>query len=422
MDRKKIDRRHFLYTLGSAAGAGLLLTSIPHVESIFASENNGKNKGLKARLGIIGIGDRGKLLLTYLLMNQNAEIVAISDNYEPNMHKAIEMTGGLAKPYIDYRRLLERKDIDAVIIAVPLHEHARITLDAFQAGKHVFCEKSMARTIEDTQKMVKAYKNSGKILQIGHQRLFNPKYLKAYEMVKNGEIGKIGQIRAYWHRNANWRRPVPRPELERKINWRLYKEYSVGLMTELASHQIQVANWFLGEVPTSVCGAGSIVYWKDGREVYDNVNLVYSYPSGINLIYDSMISNKHYGLEEQIMGDKGTLEMEVGKFYQEEPAAAPAVLQLINDIEHKVFDTIPIGGPSWVPETATSTKGEYIIKTFPQPDDTQLEMDAFVDRVISGKPSDELVKQGYYATIAALAGQEAMEKGSTIAFPKDDLF
>ena len=107
------------------------------------------------------------------------------------------------------------------------------------------------------------------------------------EFIRAGQLGNITQIRAYWHRNNDWRRTVPSPELEKKINWRLYKEFSCGLMTELASHQIQVANWALGEFPDKIMGAGSINYWKDGREVHDNVNLVYTYPGGTQLIYDS---------------------------------------------------------------------------------------------------------------------------------------
>ena len=128
-------------------------------------------------------------------------------------------------------------------------------------------------------------------------------------------------------------------DLERKINWRLYKEYSCGLMTELASHQIQVANWLKNALPVSVMGTGSINYWKDGREVFDNVALIYSYEDGTQFIYDSMTSNRHYGLEEQILGDEGTLELEVNKRYFENPPPPPeppppaGIVQLLKDIE-----------------------------------------------------------------------------------------
>jgi predicted dehydrogenase len=159
-----------------------------------------------------------------------------------------------------------------------------------KAGIHVFCEKSMARTLDNTKAMYDAHIDTGRILQIGHQRLFNPVYLEGMKRIHEGGLGQIGQMRAYWHRNNDWRRPVPdnTVEMERFINWRLYKEYSAGLLTELMSHQIQVANWALQKTPVAVTGTGSIVFWKDGREVHDNVALIYSYDDGTQFIYDSM--------------------------------------------------------------------------------------------------------------------------------------
>jgi predicted dehydrogenase len=311
-------RRDFIKTSTLAAGS-LLLSSqlLAKVAAPFSSDQ-------KVKLGVIGVGSRGRYLIKNIqsFKNDNPfDIVAICDNYEVNYQKAIKLAGPQAKPYYDYRKLLEHKELDAVIVATPLHQHAHIVIDALDAGIHVFCEKAMARTLEDTKKMADAFYSSGKVLHIGHQRLFDPKYLKGLEMVHKGELGPITQMRAYWHRNNDWRRTVPadKPKLERQINWRLYNEYSCGLMTELASHQIQVANWAKKTIPVSVRGVGSINYWKDGREVYDNVALIYSYADGTQFIYDSMTSNRHYGLQEQIMGSKGTLELETNKFYSENP-------------------------------------------------------------------------------------------------------
>ena len=190
------------------------------------------------------------------------------------------------------------------------------------------------------------------LFRSGQQRLYDPKYIRAMEVVHAGTLGDIGAIRAYWFRNNDWRRPVSSPELERKINWRLYKEYSCGLLTELATHQLQVGNWALNMIPETVTGMGDIVYWKDGRDVYDNISLIYRYPNGVKMTYESMISNKFYGLEEEILGSKGTLEPEKGKYYFEEAAPAPGILQLVNQIEHKLFVQVSFAGPSWVPETA----------------------------------------------------------------------
>jgi predicted dehydrogenase len=133
------------------------------------------------------------------------------------------------------------------------------------------------------------------------------------EMIRNGALGKITFVRAQWHRNSSWRRPVADPKLERLINWRMYKESSGGLMAELASHQIDVANWAIGDTPTAVLGTGGIDYWKDGRETNDNVQAIFEYPGGQKAVFTCILSNAHYGFSEQIMGDQGTIEITIGK-------------------------------------------------------------------------------------------------------------
>lgn len=135
---------------------------------------------------------------------------------------------------------------------------------------------------------------------------------------------------------------VPSPDLERLINWRLYREYSKGLMTELACHQLQIGSWALQKLPEKVMGHGAITYWKDGREVYDNVSCIYVFDDGVKMTFDSVISNKFYGLEEQIMGNLGTVEPEKGKYFFESVPPAPGFLQMINDWENKVFDSLPL--------------------------------------------------------------------------------
>lgn len=415
MENKTKTRRDFIQEMGIIAGSAVMLSSVPWLKA-FAQEN-AKNiaPSDRVRLGVIGVGDRGRALLLNLLEVDNVEIMAVCDNYETNYQRAIQLTGGKAKAFYDHREMLDLKDMDGVVIAVPLHEHAHITVDFLKAGYHVFCEKAVARTLEDTKRMIDSQKETGKILQIGHQRLFNPVYLKALEQVRAGEIGRITQVRAYWHRNGDWRRPVPSPELERKINWRLYKDYSAGLMTELCTHQIQVANWFIDDIPTQVMGSGSICFWNDGREVYDHVALVYDYPGGVKCVYDSMIANKHYGLEEQIQGHLGTIEPEVNRYYSENPPQAPGILQLIHSVEKGVFDVIPIGGATWIPETAVPYRGDLIANY--DNNDTYLQMVGYVKAVKAGKPYKNLLREGYHATVASLLGLQAMETNQVLPWP-----
>jgi predicted dehydrogenase len=415
MDLHSKNRRDFIRELGFLAGSATLLASVPWVKT-FAQEN-GKSiaPSDRVRVGVVGVGDRGRALLLNLKEIENVDIIAVCDDYEPNYQRAIELTAGKAKAFYDYRGMLEMKDLDAVVIATPLHLHAQATVDFLRAGIHVLCEKSMARTIEDCKWMADTAEETGKILQIGHQRLFNPVYLNALERIKAGEIGEVLQVRAFWHRNANWRRAVPSPELERKINWRLYKEYSAGLMSELGSHQIQVANWFIGKVPVRVMGSGSICYWKDGREVYDHVAVIYDYDNGAKCLYDSFISNKHYGLEEQIQGDKGTIEPEVNRIYSENPPKAPGIRQLIHSIEKGIWETIPIGGATWVPETAVPYRGNIIAPY--ENNDTLLQMIGFIKAVRNGKPYPGLLREGYHASIASLLGLQAMDTGQIVEWP-----
>ncbi|MDR3250384.1 MAG: Gfo/Idh/MocA family oxidoreductase, partial [Tannerella sp.] len=323
----------------------------------------------------------------------------------------------------------ENKDIQAVLVVTPLNEHERMAIDSLSSGKHVFCEKSVALTLEGCKHVYDAYKRYGKVLFIGQQRLFDPKYIRAMEMIHSGLIGTITGMRAYWYRNNDWRRETPSPDLERRINWRLYRDSSAGLVTELAAHQLQVGDWALGMRPESVTGYGDIVYWKDGREVYDNISLIYRYPNGIKMSYESVISNKFLGLEELILGDKGTMELEKGKYYFEEAQPAPGILQLINQIEHKIFDNVTFAGPSWVPETASINKGYYVTdkvnttsgaSSVGAAGDGSVELlTAFCNSSITGLTNDSLVEEAYYSSVFALLGLQAMEEHRIVSFPKE---
>lgn len=410
----KQSRRAFLQKTALISGGLFLGSHFPDVRAL-AAEQDETAAGVK--LGVIGTGSRGKYLMRHINLIPNVDIVAVCDNYAPHLEEGVRLTGGRAEAFSDYRKMLSGSSIDGVIIATPLYLHSVMTVDALKAGKHVFCEKAMAKTPAQCLDMFNARESTGKILLIGHQRMFNPRYLKAFEMINRGRLGDVTQIRAYWHRNNDWRRNVPEPSLERHINWRLYWDYSEGLMTELGSHQIQVANFIKKDFPRSVSGTGSINYWHDGREVFDNVNLVYEYPDRSTLIYDSMISNAHYGLEEQIMGPKGTMELEYGRLYSENPPPAPGILQLLNNIEHKIFDPLPLGGKSWIPETATEEKGEYIYEVDLDDDGSALEMEGFVRMIRENRHSDVLLREAYYASIAAVLGNEAIKKGEVLPFP-----
>lgn len=414
MEKNLINRRQFLKRIG-ALGAGALLVSSPWLSAFSEVVETAHEK---CRLAIIGPGSRGRFLMSFLVQNPKVEIVALCDIYQPSIDEALKMVPK-AKVYRDYRQVLEDKDVEAVLVATPLDSHCRIVLDAFDAGKHVFCEKSIGFTMEECYRIYRRHVQTGLIFFTGQQRLFDPRYIKVMEMIHAGTFGEINAIRTFWNRNGDWRRPVPSPELERQINWRLYREHSKGLMTELACHQLQIGSWALQRLPEKVMGHGAITYWKDGREVYDNVSCIYIFDDGVKMTFDSVISNKFYGLEEQIMGSLGTVEPEKGKFYFESVPPAPGFLQMINDWENRVFDSLPFAGTSWAPETANENHGEFILGERPKTDGTSLLLEAFAESVITRRQPERIAEEGYYASMLCLLGDQALQEGRTLCFPDE---
>jgi len=364
---------------------------------------------------VIGTGSRGKTLVQNILKTRNCTIAALCDHYEPHLAEGRKLVPAGTRAYADHRAMLDAGGLDAVVIATPLDLHARHTLDALDAGLHVWCEKSMARTIADCGAMVERARRAGKVLQIGHQRMFHPTYLNALKRVKTGEIGPITQIRASWHRNNSWRRPVPPGSSDRETNWRLYHDRSAGLMTELATHQLQVGNWFLDGVPTRVIGSGSLCFWKDGRDVYDHVALVYEYSGGRKFVYTSLLNNARYGCEEQIQGSKGTIEPELGRIYQEVPPKVLALERMREDIKRGHKRTVPIGGATWFPELPVTTPGESL--GWGQYDETMLQFEGFGEAVRANKPLPGLLQQAYNASVASLLGEQAMDRGQAMTWP-----
>ena len=417
-------RREFIKDAGIAGSA---LAAFPWLYSC-SRQAKSEITGGRARLGIVGTGSRGVYLINMLLSNPAVEIVALCDIFAPHLEDAAALCPG-AKTFADHKDLLALSEVDGVVVVTPLHAHAHITIDAFQAGKHVFCEKSMANTLDGCLKMYEAYKKSGKVLYIGQQRLFDPKFIKGIGMIHSGLIGDITGVRCYWFRNNDWRRPTSDPSLERQINWRLYSDYSGGLATELATHQLQVGNWAMKMIPDTVMGMGDIIFWKDGREVYDNINLIYRYENGVKMTYESMIANKFNGLEEQILGNKGTMELEKGKYYLEDANPAPGIVQLIYNVERQIFDNMSFAGPSWVPETAISQRGEYIMNKISttsgassvgaENDGTRELIESFCYSVITGKQPENLVEEAYYSSVLALLGLKAIEERTMITFPDE---
>jgi predicted dehydrogenase len=284
----------------------------------------------EVNVGVIGVGSRGKYITQLFLRNPGVRVTALCDVYEPRFAEGRELTGEETPVFRDHREMLDSaEDLDAVIVATPLSFHGEHMVACLERGLHVYGEKAMAYTVEDCNAVARAAKESGKHFQTGVQYRYAPWYRQAIDRIRNGEIGRVTHVYGYWHRNYNWRRPVPDPSLERLINWRLYKEFSGGLLAELGSHQIDVANWIFGETPVRVMGTGAVTFYEDGRETYDNVQAVFTYPGGGTHVFSSIIGNHKVGYQVNIYGTGGSIELtlEDGTFYFEPARANSAVPQ-----------------------------------------------------------------------------------------------
>ena len=310
-----VNRRDFVKAgVGVAAAAAVMVRPL---------KGQTKSANSSVNYGFIGPGSRGQQLLQHLSKIDKGRCVAMCDVYKENLTKGIKTVGGNPEPYYDYKELLARKDVDAVYIAVPLFKHFEVTKAALEAGKHVFCEKSLVFTPQEVHALrALMAKYPGRVFQTGLQRRYSQTYQIAKQMVDKGMLGKVTHIQAQWHRNGDWRRPVKDKSLEDQFNWRLYRKYSGGLAAELASHQIDIADWMIGTHPESVMGVGGIDFWKDGRDIYDNIQLLFTYPKGQKLIYHAITTNAHMpfrGLPEVrevgevIMGTEGTIQISLDK-------------------------------------------------------------------------------------------------------------
>ncbi len=379
------------------------------------------------KCAVIGVGSQGVTDLKRVLSVPGAQVVALCDIYEPNLKRALALVPG-AKGYKDYRQVLDRKDIEAVLVVTPLFVHAPISIDALKAGKHVFCEKMMAYSIEDAKRMARAAVASKKVLQIGHQRRSNLIYNHGWEMINKAKVcGKVTHVRAQWNRNGSWRRPVPKDTNDRHWNWRLYKDLSQGLMAELGTHQIHVTNWYLGEAPSAVVGIGGINYWKDGRTVFDNVEVIFEYPSGVKLNYTSLTTNQYDGFYEQFMGKDGTLivsQQTGGQYYREPTAEAEAWMKapLNKETGARGQTGLKLDPEATKKLGVTGTKvGQKEIKgDVSGKDDYLLEMEDFFASIRTGAPVMCDWKDGLRACVAAVRANQAMTQKTRIAIPASD--
>jgi len=290
-------------------------------------------------IGIIGVGGKGTDHLKELLGIAGAEIRGISDVYTARLDRAlttVRAKNPSVKGYPEYRELLASKDIDAVVIATPDHWHSKITIDAADAGKDVYVEKGMTRTLPEAKAMVEAVKRNKRVMQLGHQRSSSPVSWKVREIHQAGTLGHVSLVTISRFRNSkegewnyriapdagphniNWDKflgsaPKRPYDADRFFRWRKYWDYGTGISGDLLSHEWNAVNLMLGMgIPKTCVASGGIYYWTDGREVPDVLNVLYEYPEkDLSLTFSSTFSNSRAGRESEtrIFGRNATIEI-----------------------------------------------------------------------------------------------------------------
>ena len=334
-----VGRRRFLKTAG-AAGLSLALAPLRSYGQA--------DQGETLNIALVGLGAQGRVLMDAMLKIPGIRFVAICDIWpyaRTYGQRYLKKNGFEVRAYESHRELLEKeKDLHAVVVACPDFWHAPITNDCLRAGHHVYCEKMMSNTIEGARSMVRTMRETGKLLQIGHQRRSNPRYLVARNRLL-GEAHLLGRITAV---NGQWNRAVSADlgwpnhtamsaELLRRYgyddmhkfrNWRWFKKYGGGPLSDLGAHQIDIFNWFLDVSPSTVIASGGKDYYPT-HEWLDNAMVIYEYklPEGTARAFYQVqtTTSAGGGYYEQFMGTEGTLRMSENPKYTQinREAAAP---------------------------------------------------------------------------------------------------
>ena len=291
-----------------------------------AARAQGANE--RIRIGVIGTGGRARGLMSLLKRLPGNDMVAVCDVYEPRLLQASEIAGSAAAKVGDYRRILDNREIDAVVIGTPDHWHKTIALDAVAAGKDVYVEKPVSHTLAEGAEMVRAIEASKQIVQTGTQQRSWDHFVLGKQLIDSGRLGQITFVHTYWYQHAtagnyapvsleqlDWKRwlgPAPdqpfRPE--RFYQWRHFWDFGGGCLTDLMTHWIDVVQWYMGvEAPLVVASTGhnyNITSW----EAPDTVNATLEFPKDFMAVYLGTYVSKVDDGGLEFRGERGTLKID----------------------------------------------------------------------------------------------------------------
>jgi predicted dehydrogenase len=437
----KIDRRQFIKS-SATVGASLILAPrvLTGAKSFGVSDIN---------VALLGAGAEGQVLMNACLKIPGIRFKAVCDIWseysQKRVYRLLRKYGHELNKYEDYKEMLaNEKDLDAVLIATPDFWHTEHATACLEAGLHVYCEKEMSNTLEGARQIVEATKKSGKLLQVGHQRRSNPRYIHCYEhIIKEAKmLGRITTINGQWNRavqpDLGWpeKYAIPGERLEKYgfksmaqfRNWRWYKGLGGGPVVDLGSHQIDIYSWFLDAVPSSVMASGGTDYYdKKTHEWYDTVMALFEFDTPEGLVrasYQTITTNSNLGYFENFLGDQGTLQISesagrAGIFREQ---TAPLWDQWVD----KGFINAPVeeaaaptnGAVLDVRETLAPPKYELPI-TFNDPYHKP-HLENFFNSIRGTDTLNCSAEIGYETAVAVLKVNEAVEKASPVKYDKSE--
>ena len=404
----KVSRREFVKQGSTilATAAGLSALGAPAIVSA-------QNVSSRINLAVIGTGSRGGSIMRSIRDHQQSLITDLCDIYPPNLEEARSYTDNeKVRTHTDWRRVLEQKDVDAVVVSAPLYLHVPMSIAALEAGKHVFSEKSMALNMKQLNDMLAAaQKHSDLVYLVGYQSRLNESLKMVKDLVQAGALGRITQFYCHFDRNQTWKKEGLPPELERQLNWRLYKEYCGGLLTEVVTHEVDQVIDVLGTMPKSASFYGNIMVYQDGREHHDSIMGTWEMEDGVIGVGTGHLSNASQGSGWTMLGTHGTVESYGGtlKIYWEKQARH---LDSVG-IKHK-FTSIKLGQSLKESESPNLTPAKVV--TFDIDNSYELatarEFEHFYDCVLNGvKPIMDAVSCRNTSIAALMAYHSSMDHG-----------
>ncbi|MCP4644579.1 MAG: Gfo/Idh/MocA family oxidoreductase [bacterium] len=437
-------RRGFMASTATL-GAGLLLARKSVAQDKAAEA--GPTPGTKElNVALIGLGAQGMVLMSAALRIPGLRFKAVCDIWgysQTRGSRTLKRYGHDVNVYEDYRELLaQEKDLDVAIVATPDFMHAEHAIACMDAGLHVYCEKEMSNSLEKAKAMVLKQRETGKALQIGHQRRSNPRYKHAIDRMIRDEalVGRVTQGYGQWNRakseDLGWPKRYEIPEetlakygydsMQHFRNWRWYRKYGGGPIVDLGSHQIDIFNWVFGTHPKSVMASGGVDFYPH-HEWYDNVMAVYEYETeqGVaRAFYQVLTTTSNGGFYENFMGVDGTLVIsEVPQrgnhFLKEAHADQERWEQLARaGLLDQVVAEAPAGDATDVNQDVRVSKplGAWDLPVELDKPVHQPHLENFFDAVREGTPLNCPAEVGYETAVEVLKVNEAVEANRVIEF------